>query len=323
MSSGGCRHVKKLNFAWSPPGGWWNRNIGVSALDYGVSLFSHTLVRAEGWQHRAATNLLPDLTRGRVSARTKIYRRRIPWLVSRYDNGDVSGDGDSNISPLRQQIAYIAILFWLELSTRMNLKLARRTLAIRRLSRSSPECETRWRSHVPLTRAEHFAIRRAMTNYTSDVTINGGKMPRYEELDIAHASLAGRNFSGLSKWKTGMVEGVMAILHPAFRDSARFFSFFSISPSTWTAVQLWTEILIELESRAAMTFRKKKENWRWKRKTRKKCWNWTKLRWCIIIIRFISSPGESSPLFVERQCYIPRLLAGRRKGECVVRNKCW
>lgn len=66
-------------------------------------------------------------TGARERANENLSSRDSVARLSRYDNGDVSGGGDSNISQLRQQIAYIAILFWLELSTQMNYKLARCT----------------------------------------------------------------------------------------------------------------------------------------------------------------------------------------------------
>ena len=189
-----------------------------------------------------------------------------------------------------------------------------------KLSHLLSKRKTRWRSHS--TCAKHFTIRCAMTNYMSDVTI------RMEDITLwsiryhrAHASLAGRNFSDV----VFEVEDGTAILHPAFRDSTWFFSFFWISPSIWTAVELWTEIPIELESRAAMTRRRAPGNKKKliEKKRQKNIEIKRRLRWHVIIMRSVSSPERSSPLFCERQSYIPRLLARRREGECVVRNKCW
>lgn len=149
------------------------------------------------------------------------------------------------------------------------------------------------------------------------------KTPRYEASDIAHASLAGRNFpDGLSKWKTGT-----AILHPAFRDSTWFFSFFSISPSTWAAVQPWTEIPIELESRAAMTQRpgKQKNNWVAKRNGERNVE--IECRALLALIRYNYArhrfPQGIVTTVFEWQCCVLRLPTGKRDGKCVVRNKCW
>lgn len=153
---------------------------------------------------------------------------------------------------------------------------------------------TRWRSRS--TYAEHFVIRRAMTNYMSDITI------RREDAALwsiwYHSRVARRpEFPR----RLIEVEDGAVILHPAFRDSTRFFSFFSISPSTWATVQLWTEIPIELESRAAMTRRALTGNKKIDgEKTVKEILklNSGSLAFFVIIMRSISSLEGSSPLFV-------------------------
>lgn len=115
------------------------------------------------------------------------------------------------------------------------------------------------------------------------------------------------------RWLIEAEDGV-AILHPAFRDSTRFFSFFSISPSTWTAVQLWTEIPIELESRTAMTRRSgKQKNYQKQRRNGEinseiELWS----RGHLTIMRSISSLERPSPLFVNSSSEITGREARRR-----------
>lgn len=178
---------------------------------------------------------------------------------------------------------------------------------------------TRWRSRS--TYAEHFVIRRAMTNYMSDITIRREDAALWS---IWYHSRVARRPEFLRRLIE--VEDGAVILHPAFRDSTRFFSFFSISPSTWATVQLWTEIPIELESRAAMTRRAltgNKKNWRRRNGDRN-----IEIEQSLFtgILRYNYAKHQFSRGIVtvvcERQCYIPRLLAGKRERECVVRNKC-